>query len=56
MKNKKDIPVSRNAIRGISKYLVLPLIYILIAFMVVPSKVIERNTYTVAQYDSYRTA
>ena len=61
MKNKKEVPVSRKAIRGrinkkTSKYFVLPLIYVLIVFMVVPSKVIELNTYTTAHYDSYRTA
>ena len=57
MKNKKDVPVSRHAIRGrINKYLVLPLIYIVIISMVVPNKVIEVNTYTVAKYDSYKTA
>lgn len=58
MKNsKKDIPVSRKRERGIlNKYLVLPIIYIIILFMVLPSKVIELNTYTAAKYDSYKTA
>ena len=56
MKNKKDVPVSRNAIRGINKYLVLPIIYVIIGFMVVPNRVIELNTTTVAHYDSYKTA
>ena len=59
-KLEKDVPVSRKRIRGrknnIFKYLVLPIIYIIIIYMVVPSKVIELNTYTTAHYDSYKTA
>ncbi len=61
MNKISDVPVSRKAIRGrlrnnYIKYLGLPLIYIIVIFMVVPSKVIELNTYTMAHYDSYRTA
>ena len=60
MKNKKEIPLSRKRLRGIinnnKKYLVLPIIYIIIISLVVQSKVIETYTYTKASYDSYKTA
>lgn len=61
MKNKKEVPVSRKAIRGIkkekfNKYVLLPIMYLIIVFMVVPSKVIEVNTTTSHSYDSYKTA